>query len=148
MKAPHLSWLEVWHLILYTPTWSVRINLRRLMTKPALWSSSEDTDQPGHPPSLIPNLIWVFAVRSKGSWGPNLSLCGQRRLIRLGTCPGWSEFSLTAKVILLVLSWGGSFVLFYFNANLVFQPFLRYSTWCSMINWRIHPWKLQESPFV
>ena len=33
---------------------------------------SEDSDQPGHPPSLIR----VFAVRSKGIKGPNLSSRG------------------------------------------------------------------------
>ena len=32
-----------------------------------------------------------------------------KTLIRLGECPGWPESSLGAKVILLVLSWGGSF---------------------------------------
>ena len=37
---------------------------------------SEDSDQPGHPSSLIR----VFAVRSIGSLGPNVSSCGQRRL--------------------------------------------------------------------
>ena len=37
---------------------------------------SEDSDQPGHPPSLIR----VFAVRSKGSQGPKLSSRGQRKL--------------------------------------------------------------------
>ena len=37
---------------------------------------SEDSDQPGYPPSLIR----VFTVRSKGSQGPKLSFCGQRRL--------------------------------------------------------------------
>ena len=31
-----------------------------------------------------------------------------KTLIRLGRCPVWSESSLGAKVILLVLSWGGS----------------------------------------
>ena len=36
---------------------------------------SEDADQPGHPPSLIR----VFAVRSMGNWGPNVSSCRQRR---------------------------------------------------------------------
>ena len=41
----------------------------------------EDSDQPGHPPSLIR----VFAVRSMGSWGPKLSSCGQRRL--------WSDWA-------------------------------------------------------
>ena len=29
--------------------------------------------------------------------------------IRLGGCPGWSESSLGAQIILLVLSWGGSY---------------------------------------
>ena len=31
-----------------------------------------------------------------------------KTLIRLGGCPGWSESSLGAYAILLVLSWGGS----------------------------------------
>ena len=67
---------------------------------------SEDSDQPGHPSSLIR----VFTVCSMGSGWPNVSSCGQRRLIRLGRCPGWSESSLGAEVILLVLSWGSSTV--------------------------------------
>ena len=54
---------------------------------------SEDSDQPGHPPSPIR----VFAVRSVGSKGPKLSSWGQQRLIRLGWCPGWSESSLGAQ---------------------------------------------------
>ena len=33
-----------------------------------------------------------------------------KTLIRLGGCPGWSESSLGAQIILLVLSWGGSVV--------------------------------------
>ena len=33
-----------------------------------------------------------------------------KTLIRLGGCPGWSESSLGAHAILLVLSWGGSFL--------------------------------------
>ena len=37
---------------------------------------SEDTDQPGHLPSLIRD----FAVRSVGSLGPKLPSCGQQRL--------------------------------------------------------------------
>ena len=32
-----------------------------------------------------------------------------KTLIRLGGCPGWSESSLGAQAILLVLSWRGSF---------------------------------------
>ena len=44
---------------------------------------SEDSDQPGHPPSLIK----VFAVRAMGSQEPRLSSCGQRRL--------WSGWAYT-----------------------------------------------------
>ena len=32
-----------------------------------------------------------------------------KTLIRLGGCPGWSESSLGAQAILLVLLWGGSY---------------------------------------
>ena len=54
---------------------------------------SEDSDQPGHPPSLIR----VFAVRMKKAWVLSYPLSAQRRLIRLGGCPGWSESSLGAR---------------------------------------------------
>ena len=63
---------------------------------------SEDSDQPGHPPSLIR----VFAVRSMGSSAFFMQTA--KTLIRLGGCPGWSESSLGTQFILLVLSWGGS----------------------------------------
>ena len=53
---------------------------------------SEDSEQPGH----LPNLIRVFAMRSMGSLGPKISSCEQRRLIRLGVCPGYSESSMGA----------------------------------------------------
>ena len=59
--------------------------------------------------------IWAAAWQNQQN-----DLCAQQRiwsalasaktLIRLGGCPGWSESSLGAKVILLFLSWGGSFV--------------------------------------
>ena len=63
--------------------------------------TSEDSDQPVH----LPSLIRVFAVCSLGSWGHNVSSCGQRRL--------WSDWagaqadlesSLGAQAILLILS--------------------------------------------
>ena len=61
---------------------------------------SEDSDQPGHPPSLIRG----FAVRSMRSWGPNVSSCGQWRL--------WSDWLIWVfagrTCHLLVLSWGSS----------------------------------------
>ena len=55
-------------------------------------ASSEDSDQPGHPPSLIR----VFAVCMKEPWVLHYPLSTHRRLIRLGGCPGWSESSLGA----------------------------------------------------
>ena len=69
-------------------------NLSRLMTKPTLVCVPiEDSDQSGHPPSLIR----VFAVRMKKAWALSYPLSAQRRLIRLGRCPGWSESSLGAQ---------------------------------------------------
>ena len=39
--------------------------------------------------------VWsVFAVRMKKPWDLCYPLSAQRRLIRLGRCPGWSESSL------------------------------------------------------
>ena len=58
---------------------------------------SEDSDQPGHPPSLIR----VFPVCMKKAWVLNYLLNAQRRL--------WSESTLDAHVSLLVLSCGGSY---------------------------------------
>ena len=60
-----------------------------------------------HPPSLIR----VFAFRMKKARILSYPLSAQRRLFRLGECPGWSESSLGAHVILLVLSRCGSFYL-------------------------------------
>ena len=61
---------------------------------------SEDSDQPGH----LPSLIRVFAMCSTKA----LFMRRAKMLIRLGGCPGWSKSSLGAHVILLVLLWGGS----------------------------------------
>ena len=67
------------------------------------WASSEDSDQPGHPLSLIrvwsdwassedsdqpgrmPRLIWVFAVRMKKAWVLSYPLNAQHRL--------WSDWT-------------------------------------------------------
>ena len=64
---------------------------------------SEDSDQPGQPPSLIR----VFAVRMKKLWVLIYPLSAQRRLlISLGGCPGWSESSLGAHSFCwFVMSW-------------------------------------------
>ena len=53
-------------------------------------ASSEDSDQPGHPPSLIR----VFAVRMKRHWVISYPLSALLRLIRLGGCPvRWAQRS-------------------------------------------------------
>ena len=61
---------------------------------------------------------WAFAQSDQSlhypheeSFGPQIAIKRTAKtLIRLGGCPGWSESSLGAHAILLVLSWGGSFV--------------------------------------
>ena len=76
----------------------------RLMTKLKKWHVC-----PAKTQISLGSLIRVFAVYSVGSWGPNVSSRGQRRL--------WSDWadaqadlsSLGTRVILLVLSWLGSF---------------------------------------
>ena len=53
---------------------------------------SEDSDQPGHPPSLI-----SLRCPHEESLGPYLPFEHTvKPLIRLGRCPGWSESSLSA----------------------------------------------------
>ena len=67
---------------------------------------SEDSDQLGHPPSLIR----VFAVRSMGKLSTRgFFMRTAKTLIRLDGCPGWSESSLGAYVILLILWCCGSY---------------------------------------
>ena len=68
------------------------------------FAPSEDSDQPGHPPSLIR----VFAARMKKPWVLSID-CTVKTLIRLGGCPGLAESSLGAHIILLVLSCDGSY---------------------------------------
>ena len=84
--------------------------LSRLMTKPTKWHVHPVMT--GHPPSLVR----VFTVRMKKAWVLIYPLSAQQRLIRLGRCPGWSE-SLLSAVILLVLSWGGSFCFFLIDSK-------------------------------
>ena len=82
---------------------------------------SEDSDQPGHPPSLIR----VFAVRMKKPWVLSYPLSAQRRLwsdwADLSLHPVWSESSLAYT--LLVLSGRGSCV----NNTLLLQQIPRKS---------------------
>ena len=69
LKEQRIKWLEKNHL-------------SRDMTKPTKWlCASEDSDQPGHPPSLIR----VFAVRMKKAWVLSYPFSAQRRL--------WSDWA-------------------------------------------------------
>ena len=67
---------------------------------------SKDSDQSGHPLSLI-----SLRCPHEDSLGPWLSLeCTVKKLIRLGGCPDWSESSLGGQAILLVLSCCSSYL--------------------------------------
>ena len=63
---------------------------------------------------ISPGIRPVWSESSLSAWRNNGPLATNwtqvKTLIRLGGCPGWSKSSLGAHVILLVLSWGGSFL--------------------------------------
>ena len=61
--------------------WVSRIWAATCQNQQSECAPSKDSDQPGHPPSLIR----VFAVRMKKSWVLNYPLSGQRRL--------WSDWA-------------------------------------------------------
>ena len=66
---------------------------------------SEDSDQPGHPPSLISlHCALNGYLRTKAFF-----MRTAKTLIKLGGCPGWSESLLGTHAISLVLSWCSSF---------------------------------------
>ena len=67
---------------------------------------SEDSDQPGHPPSLIR----VFAVRMKKAWVLSYPLGASKDSYQTGRMPSLIWVSAGRTVILLVLSWGDSII--------------------------------------
>ena len=69
------------YLIIWAATWQNR---------QCGCAPSEDSDQPGHPPSLIR----VFAVRMKKAWALSYPLSAQRRLWSdwADTQPDWSDW--------------------------------------------------------
>ena len=76
------------------------------MTKPTKWSVRPAKTQ------ISLGIRPVWSELELSAWrklGPKLPTERKAKtLIRLGGCPGWSESSLGTKVILLVLSCGGS----------------------------------------
>ena len=78
-----------------------QLNMNRIVTKPTKWHVRPAKTQI----SLGICPFWsVFTVRLKNARILNYPLSAQQRLIRLGRCPGWSESTLGANAILLVLS--------------------------------------------
>ena len=74
-------------------------------TNKMICAPSDDSDQPGHPPSMISlHCALNGKLRTHGFFMRTAKI-----MIRLGRCPGWSESSLGAHVILLVLLYAGSF---------------------------------------
>ena len=85
------------------------------MTKPTKWCMpSEDSDQSGH--------LHVWSESRCVLYGSPRTKCFLMRtaktLIRLGGCPGWSESSLGAQVILLILSFAGSYPIMFLSSFL------------------------------
>ena len=58
-------------------------------------------------------------------------MCTAKTLIRLGVCPGWSDSSLGAHTILLVLSWGSSNVKKVSNAAYYFNDYFYHDIYFS-----------------
>ena len=84
-------WL-VWQLVETFLRWVLRLQYKSMFKDyiwDAAWQNQQndvrlvDSDQPGHPPSLIS----VFAVRMKKQCVVGYPLSAQRRLIRMGGCP-------------------------------------------------------------
>ena len=71
------------------------------------WAPKEDSDQPGH----LPSLITLHCALNRYLRAQCFFMQTVKTLIRLGRCPGWSESLLGAQIILLGLSCGGSNVL-------------------------------------
>ena len=102
-----LHWL---HIILFVLLCLDSVSLSQVYlscstTKPAIWHApNKDSDQPGHLPNLISlrcALNGLLRTQALFMWTVKIDQSGQM--------PGWSASSLGAKVILLNLSWGGSF---------------------------------------
>ena len=101
-----------------------RLNeVSRIVTKPTKWHV--------HPAKIRISLgicsVWsVFAVRLKKAWVLSYPLSAQRRLIRLGGCPGWSESSLGAQSFCWFCHGAAQVILFCFSF-LLFGLSHRYS---------------------
>ena len=92
------------------------LDLSQRMTKPTKWHvRPATTDQPRQPPT-DQRKLGSLATQIKKAWVLSYPLSAERRLTRLGGCPGWSESSLGTYAILLVLS-RASLVSFFLYAS-------------------------------
>ena len=95
------------------------LNLSRLMTKPTKWSV-----RPAKPQISL-GIRPVWSESSRSAWRSTGSLAthwAHSEDSDQTGCPDWSESLLGAHIILLVLSWGGSFIYFNFSL-LLYQTF-------------------------
>ena len=98
----------------------LKIPFSHVMAHVTMWGTSWQNQQNGLCAQRRLGSAWAstqsdqsFHCPHKESLTPQLPIERTvKTLIRLGGCPGWSESSLGAKVILLVLSWGGSCISF------------------------------------
>ena len=77
------------------------------------WAPSEDSDQPGHPPSLIRD----FAARMKKACSLTTHWAHSRDSDQTGRMPSLIWVFAGRTVILLVLSRGGSFVTWHWHTS-------------------------------
>ena len=70
--------------------------MRRLATRSVIWKKKDYTWINMGCLMTKPTNWHVFTARMKKAWVLSYPLRGQRRLIRLGGCPGWSESLLGA----------------------------------------------------
>ena len=75
------TYFSFWHVCCMRVTKLYSIWAATWQNQQSDYAPSEDSDQPGHPPSLFR----VIVVRLMGSKGSKLSSCGQRRL--------WSDWA-------------------------------------------------------
>ena len=113
---PHNKHSVTWHhelviIQLKSETILFFLNQFSIMFWAATWQNQqnecaprEDSDQPGH----LPSLIRAFAVRMKKAWVLNYPLSG---------CPGWSEASLSAQS----LCWFCHVVALLYFKTIIFQ---------------------------
>ena len=100
--------------------------MSRHMTKPTKWSVRPTKTQI----SLGIRPVWSESLQC-AQWVDQRTQCffmqTANTLITLGGCPGWSESSLGKKVILFVLSWGGSNFIGGGGWNWILRPFNNFS---------------------